>query len=241
MTALLQARWISWQARWASTARAVGREPDRAPDHHRPRAGRLPRVRPLAASGLPELSGASCGLRANARLGLTHCPPSWGLTVDNATFINYDRPRDERPSPASAKPAGPGDSFQGTTLSATAAPRRRFSGTKVGRELSTAACAGGGNVTRTCSPTSTAPFAEQPFCAGCHVAQAAGCSPAPRRLPRLLPRRSDTTARCASHRTALWLQASKPRPPVALAPPRPSASRTATRTASMCARAMHRT
>ena len=94
-----------------------------------------------------------------ARLGLTQ-PASWGLTVVNATFINYDR-LGMIAVAGYAKPTGPGYSFQGNYGGET-----RFSGTKW-VESSRRLRWRWNDAHLVTDVDGT--FAEQPFCAGCHV------------------------------------------------------------------------
>ena len=95
------------------------------------------------------------------RLGLTTAA-AWGLTVENATFINYDRPGMAAVA-GSAKmvPANAGYDFVGNGGAET-----RFSGTRWVESQYRARWRWQSEALLT---DVDGTFAEQPFCAGCHV------------------------------------------------------------------------
>ena len=95
------------------------------------------------------------------RLGLTTAA-AWGLTVENATFINYDRPGMAAVA-GSAKmvPANAGYDFIGNGGAET-----RFSGTRWVESQYRARWRWQSEALLT---DVDGTFAEQPFCAGCHV------------------------------------------------------------------------
>ena len=93
------------------------------------------------------------------RLGMTQ-PASWGLTVINATFINYDRLGMVAVGGFS-KPDGPGYSFQGNYGGET-----RFSGTRW--ITSSHRMRWRWNDVHLVTDVDGT-FADEPFCAGCHV------------------------------------------------------------------------
>lgn len=97
--------------------------------------------------------------RGLVRLGITQ-PASWGMTVINATFINYDRLGMVAVGGFS-KPDGPGYSFQGNYGGET-----RFNGTRwVTSSHRMRWRWNDAHIVTDVDGT----FTEQPFCAGCHV------------------------------------------------------------------------